>query len=104
MTGPLVALLLAVFVLVESPLSGTSLNPARSLASALPSGIWKAFWIYLVAPPLGMLTAAEVFVRTRGIEAVGCARLSLHHQQISCILCGYLPHAEPSARNLGGPP
>jgi aquaporin Z len=66
---PLVAgLLIAIFVTVEAPLSGMSINPARSLASALPAGIWDSFWIYLCAPPLGMLLAAEFYLRATALE------------------------------------
>jgi aquaporin Z len=74
--GPAVAaLLVAAYITFEAPLSGTSMNPARSLASALPAHVWHALWIYFVAPPLGMLAAAECHVR-RG-RAVLCAKL--HH-------------------------
>jgi aquaporin Z len=38
------------------------MNPARSFASALPANIWTAFWIYLLAPVAGMLSATEVFL------------------------------------------
>ena len=38
------------------------MNPARSFASALPSGIWTSFWIYLFIPFAGMLSAAELFL------------------------------------------
>jgi hypothetical protein len=38
------------------------MNPARSFASALPSGIWTSFWIYLFIPFAGMLSAAEFFL------------------------------------------
>ena len=54
------ATLLALFIAFESPLSGASLNPARTVASAVASGIWTDAWIYFVAPPAGMLAAAEV--------------------------------------------
>jgi aquaporin Z len=54
------ATLLALFIVFESPLSGTSLNPARTIASAIPAGVWTGAWIYLVAPPVGMLAAAEL--------------------------------------------
>jgi aquaporin Z len=54
-----------------------SLNPARSFASALLAADFTAFWIYCAAPPLGMLLAAEWFVRARGAAAVRCAKL--HH-------------------------
>ncbi|HXC49377.1 MAG TPA: aquaporin [Candidatus Limnocylindrales bacterium] len=56
------ATLLAIFIVFESPLSGTSLNPARTFASAIAAGIWTDAWIYFVAPPLGMLAAAQVYL------------------------------------------
>jgi aquaporin Z len=56
-TGLGVGLLLAAFITLESPVSGTSLNPARTLASALPGNTWTALWVYFTAPPLGMLAA-----------------------------------------------
>ena len=59
-------MLLAIFITFEAPLSGMSMNPARTIASAVVSNMWTGWWIYLTAPPLAMLTAAEVFVRIRG--------------------------------------
>lgn len=55
------ACLVCVWVVVAGPVSGFGMNPARSLASAIPSGTWTSFWIYLLAPISGMLLAAEVF-------------------------------------------
>ena len=37
----------------------SSMNPARTLASAVPSGVWTAIWVYFTAPPLGMLFGAQ---------------------------------------------
>jgi aquaporin Z len=82
-TGLAAGALVALYITVEAPLSGMSLNPARSFASAVPAAAWEAFWIYLVAPPLGMLAAAEVYVRRRGLRAVYCAKL--HHDTGPCI-------------------
>jgi aquaporin Z len=62
-TGLCAGLLVAIYIMVEAPLSGMSLNPARSVASAVPSGVWHGIWIYLTAPPLGMLLAAELYLR-----------------------------------------
>ena len=45
---------------LRSSRSGMSLNPARSFASAMLAQLWTGFWIYLTAPLLGMLLAAEV--------------------------------------------
>ncbi|MBK8869743.1 MAG: aquaporin [Elusimicrobia bacterium] len=49
--------LYAVMVWLESPISGTSTNPARSLGPALISGRWDSAWIYLLGPLTGMLIA-----------------------------------------------
>jgi len=91
--------LVAIFIAVEAPLSGMSINPARSLASALPSGIWTGFWIYLVAPVSGMQLAAVGFRLWRGRRNVTCAKL-LHATDQRCIHCGYQPPAQPSPDNL----
>jgi aquaporin Z len=89
LTGLCAGALVATYITVEAPLSGMSMNPARSLASALPAGAWPALWIYFVAPPLGMLLAAELFVRRRGLAAVFCAKLH-HDRSHRCIFrCRY---------------
>jgi aquaporin Z len=54
-------LLVATMVWLESPLSGTSLNPARSIAPALITNLWTAQWLYCTAPPLGALLAVGAF-------------------------------------------
>ena len=46
-------IVVAIMVWRESPISGTSLNPARSFAPALLSGVWQDQWLYAIAPPLG---------------------------------------------------
>lgn len=87
-TGLCAGVLIAAFVTFEAPLSGMSMNPARSFASAAPSGLWQHFWIYLLAPPLGMLTAA--LVRQRLSAQSGCAKLA-HDTRRHCIHCGQAP-------------
>lgn len=62
-TGLVAASILAAEVALLSPLSGTSLNPARSLASAIPAGDYTSFWIYCTAPMLGMALSAECAYR-----------------------------------------
>ena len=88
-TGLFAAVLVGTYILVEAPLSGMSMNPARTLASAVPARLWTALWIYFTAPPLGMLLAAEVYLRQKGSGKVMCAKL--HHQNNKrCIFhCGY---------------
>jgi aquaporin Z len=88
-TGLAVGFLVALFVTVELPLSGTSMNPARTLASAVPGMMWQDFWIYLVGPTVGMLAAAQLHFQIRGPRSSGCAKL-LHPHDIRCIHCGHL--------------
>jgi MIP family channel proteins len=47
--------------LFAGPISGASMNPARSLGPALVSETWTALWVYLLAPPLGAAMAALVY-------------------------------------------
>lgn len=90
LTGVFAGALVATFIIVEAPLSGMSINPARTFASAVPAWLWTGFWIYLTAPPLGMLLAAETYLRAKGAGEVHCAKL--HHQNSKrCIFrCGYM--------------
>jgi aquaporin Z len=64
-TGLVAGCLIAIYVTFESPLSGMSMNPARTLASALPGEIWSGLWIYFAAPCLGMWAAARIFSALR---------------------------------------
>lgn len=60
--GMLTGVLIAIYLIVETPYSGMSLNPARSFGSAFAAGHWKDLWIYFTAPVLAMLLAAEIFL------------------------------------------
>jgi aquaporin Z len=83
-TPVLCGALVATYIAVEAPISGMSMNPARSFASALASGRWTALWVYFSAPPLGMLAAAETYVHARGAHRVLCAKLN-HRTARRCI-------------------
>lgn len=76
-TPHFVGALYAMFITFETPLSGMSMNPARTFASALYASYWHALWIYFIAPTFGMLLAAEVFLYVRGGIGPFCAKL--HH-------------------------
>jgi aquaporin Z len=76
-TGLAVGALVACYITFEAPVSGMSLNPARSFASALPPRLWRGLWIYFTAPPLGMLAASQAYLWLRGAGRVHCAKL--HH-------------------------
>lgn len=86
-TGLVAGGLVASYIALEAPYSGMSMNPARSFGSALPSGIWQGFAIYLFMPPLAMLAAARWHISKRGAAAVGCCKLD-HSPKIDCIFCG----------------
>ena len=92
------ACLVALFITLESPVSGMSMNPARTFGSAVLSGTWDGFWIYATAPPLAMLAAAEAYVRARGAVRVYCAKLH-HDNDHRCIFrCGYAMLAAQARR------
>jgi len=89
-TGLCAGALVATYITFEAPLSGMSLNPARTLGSALPAMTWTALWVYFTAPPLGMLLAAQAYTTLRSARAVHCAKL--HHQNTKrCIFCQDVP-------------
>jgi aquaporin Z len=77
-TGLFGGMLIASYITFEAPLSGMSMNPARTFGSALIAKSFDALWLYFVAPPIGMLAAAEVYVRLRSGRAVHCAKY--HHK------------------------
>jgi aquaporin Z len=87
LTGVIAGLMVAAFIAIEAPYSGMSMNPARTFGSALPSGIWNGFLVYLLVPPVAMLAAAQIFVWRRGHSAVHCCKLD-HSPKRNCIFCG----------------
>jgi len=94
-TGFFAAALVALYITFEAPLSGMSLNPARSFASAVVADSWRGFWIYLTAPVLGMLAAVEVDLWQRGGQKP-CGKLS-HDRSIICFVrCNCLPPPDSS--------
>ncbi len=63
--GQLAALAIGATVALDAlwggPVSGASMNPARSLGPALVSGIWTAHWIYWIGPLVGATTGAGLY-------------------------------------------
>ena len=76
--------LVAAYISVESPISGMSMNPARTFASATVARNWTGWWIYFIAPTAAMLLASEFFIRVRGFNRVLCAKLN-HFGTSRCI-------------------
>jgi MIP family channel proteins len=52
--------------LFGGPVTGASMNPARSFGPALAAGEWQMFWIYVVGPVLGAAAGALAYQGVRG--------------------------------------
>mgnify|MGYP000713509790 CR=1 FL=1 len=59
--GIVVGGVIALEAIFAGPISGASMNPARSLGPAIASMNFTGFWIYLLAPPLGALLAVPAW-------------------------------------------
>jgi aquaporin Z len=68
--GPLSALAVGGYIVLaglwSSPVSGASMNPARSFGPALVSGDFGSYWVYLAGPLLGAVVAVGLAVLLRG--------------------------------------
>lgn len=54
--------------LMGGPLTGASMNPARSFGPALVGDVWRAHWVYWLAPLTAMIAAAHLYDRLREAE------------------------------------
>ncbi len=103
-TGLFAGALVATWILLAAPISGMSMNPARSFGSALPAGLWTGLWIYFTAPPLAMLAASEVYLRLAGRKRVFCAKLD-HCNSRRCIFrCDFQRLMEEPDAQVDAPP
>ncbi len=84
------ASLVTAYITFEAPFSGMSMNPARTLGSALPAHMFHALWIYFTAPPLAMLIAAELYVRAGSARSVYCAKFHHANNQRCIFRCRYM--------------
>lgn len=84
-TGVCAGLIVWTYITIEAPISGMSINPARTFGSALLAGDFGGLWIYFTAPPLGMLLAAELYTRSGSAHRVMCAKLHHPHGGGACI-------------------
>ena len=68
--GQAAALAVGGMVLLDAmfggPISGASMNPARSFGPALASADWNDYWIYVAAPVIGAVTGAFIYELIRG--------------------------------------
>ncbi len=90
--GLFAGIMITVYIAVFAPVSGMSINPARTLASAAPGGVWEFLWIYVTAPVIGMLAAVEIYRFARLGHERFCAKLN-HDPAYRCIHCGHVPSA-----------
>ena len=90
--GLAVGLTVGFDALMGGPLTGASMNPARSFGPALVAGVWKAHWLYWVGPFLGASLAVGTYGYLRKGEA---------HDYRSP---GAAPSADSLHRQLGAEP
>lgn len=64
---------IALEALVMGPVTGASMNPARSLAPAVVSGDLAGLWIYLAGPVAGALAGLALYEMLRGVPRSGTA-------------------------------
>ncbi len=100
-TGLFAAVLVALYITFEAPLSGMSLNPARSFGSALVARHWKAFWVYLTAPVVGMLVASATYAALPIHNQVYCAKLD-HCNDRRCIFQCQFDQLQKQMETTGG--
>jgi aquaporin Z len=91
-TSYCVGVLIAFYVLFFAPVSGFSINPARTTGSAVFAGVWSAGWLYFAAPLLGMMSSAEVYLRIYGADRILCAKLHPDSKYPCPFFCHYPFH------------
>ena len=101
-TGWLAGFLLLVYISLVAPLSGMSINPARTVGSAAAAGVWTGLWIYFAVPVGGMLLAAEGYVRWKGAHHVFCAKLN-HDGRARCIFRCRFDELGPASLTASNP-
>ena len=97
-TSYAVGVLITGYVFFFAPVSGFSINPARTVGSAVFAQVWTAEWVYFVAPLAGMFGAAAVYVYWFGIESVLCAKLHASPSVLCPYRCGVVEHVRESPR------
>jgi aquaporin Z len=92
LTSYFVGILIALYILFFAPVSGFSINSARTTGSAVFADVWTAEWLYFVAPVLGMMISAEIYLRIYGADRILCAKLHPDPKYPCPFLCHFPLH------------
>ena len=96
-TSYCVGVLIALDVLFFAPVSGFSMNPARTVGSAVFANVWTALWIYFAAPLAGMVGVGEAYLRSFGPDRILCAKLHPDPNYPCPFLCQFPLHRHTQA-------
>jgi aquaporin Z len=83
--GIAVGFLIAILVFLTAPVTGTSLNPARSIGPALASFNLSYIWLYIIAPVLGSFIAVTIHKRIAFLHRPLCAKLNHRKKDKKCM-------------------
>ncbi len=90
-TGYFAGFLVMCYVTFEAPFSGFSMSPARTLASAIPSGVWNDLLGYMIFPPLAMWSAGRVY------QSTFWTKIEAQIEEATHLECIYEPHRHHNA-------
>jgi aquaporin Z len=95
-TSDCVGVLIAFYILLFAPVSGFSINPARTVGSAVFAHVWTAGWVYFIAPLIGMMGVAEAYLRSYGPDRILCAKLHPDPDYPCPFRCQFPGHRHPT--------
>lgn len=97
--GLFAGMFVATYITLLAPLSGMSINPARTFASAAPGAVFDFLWLYFTAPVIGMLLAAELSVRLPQVGSFLSPKLC-PNKETRCIFTGWNPKSGGVDRSI----
>jgi len=92
-TGYVAGFLVFLYITFEAPLSGMSMNPSRTLGSAVSAQLFTGLWVYFTAPLLGMISAIEFRQLLGTAKHSLCGRLNHCPHTVSIFQCNCLGHS-----------